>query len=88
MDAIKKVQKEFPEFVSEVQGLTKEEIDARISGLAKSAVEVQHSRDSDEQLADAKALSKELSAPYLDALKAVRLKTTYLVNLLKDRGQQ
>lgn len=80
------IQKQFPEFIDAVDGLSTDEIEKRISGYAKESQNVDDAKDADEGLADAKAQVAELSAPYKDAKKAINLKIRYLIQLLKDKG--
>lgn len=81
-----KVEGEFPTFATEVAGLTTEQLNSRIAGLAKELEESETDKEDNGDLEDARALSAELVAPYNDVKKAVRAKTRYIVGLLKDRG--
>ena len=83
-----KVQEQYPDFAEEVEkSLTPEQMDARISSLQKQLEESEDHKDSNEQLKDARALVAELAGPYNDVKKAVRLKTKYLIELLKEKGK-
>lgn len=79
------VREEYPEFAAECDALSKEAVDGRLAGFAKSTSEVETARDDDEKLEQAKAEANELGAPYRDALKAIKLKTKYLV-LVSEEG--
>lgn len=81
------VQKEMPEFASEVAALESTDLNARLAQLAKDLVAVSDAQEGDDGLADAKANATELGAPYRDAKKTIRLKSRYLVQLLKVRGE-
>ena len=81
-----KVQKDYPDFAAEVQGLDADAIKARIVQLQSALEESEAFREADESLARAKEEVKQLSAPYNEVRKAVRQKTSYLVQLLNDKG--
>ncbi|CAK0759971.1 conserved hypothetical protein [Azospirillaceae bacterium] len=81
-----KVEAEFPTFATEVAGLTTDQLNGRIAGLAKELEESETDKEDNEDLENARALAAELTAPYNDVKKAVRAKTRYIVGLLKDRG--
>jgi hypothetical protein len=53
--------------------------------LAKYREETEMAKSKDEALAKAKEMSKELQAPYNDALKALKVKMGYLSLLIQDR---
>lgn len=83
-----KVQGEYPEFVESVMGLTVEALEKRLSDYAKHRDEVEESKKADEDLETAKAVVAEMAAPYNDALKAINLKSKYIVALVKEKGGQ
>ena len=72
-----------------------EELDAQDSkGLKASIVsaeatirEVRQEMEQDEKLQGAKAIVKDLSGPYRDAVKAQQAKIQYALQLLDDRGE-
>ena len=80
------MSKENPEFVEACQGLSVDELDARLAQLAKDSQAVSESKDSDEALEQAQAEATALGAPYRDAKKAISLKSRYLIALIKERG--
>lgn len=81
-----KVQKEMPEFADAVAGLSVEELNARVTQCAKDSEQIQDAKEADEALEDAKELSRQLAAPYREGLSANRLKTRYLIALIKEKG--
>lgn len=81
------VQKDFPEFSSEVAALSEAELNGRLATLAKNLEESETTKENDGALEDAQALASELSAPYKDVKKAIRLKTKYVISLLNDKGK-
>lgn len=83
-----KVQAEYPEFVDSVMGLAVDALEKRLSDYAKHRDEVEESKKADGDLEQAKAVVSEMSAPYNDALKAINLKSKYIVALIKEKGGQ
>ena len=81
-----KVQKEFPDFADSVNGLSVAELDKRLNTYAKEAERVEEAKENDEALEHAKDSVSELGAPYRDAKKAIRLKSRYLISLIKEKG--
>lgn len=82
-----KVQKEYPDFVIEVDGLPVEALKARIVQLQQSLEESEEHKESNDSLKEARAQVSELAGPYRDVKKAVKLKTKYIIELLKTKGQ-
>lgn len=78
-----KTEKEMPEFVAEVSGLSLQDLDARLAQLAKDIQEVKDSRDADEDLQSLRDQVKIAAAPYSDAKKALQQKTSYIIELIK-----
>lgn len=83
---IQVVEKEMPEFASEVAGLSVEGLEGRLVQMAKSLEEVEEAKEADEGLAAAREAAKQANAPYVEAKKAIRLKSSYLVHLVKEKG--
>lgn len=81
-----KVQGEYPEFVESIMGLSVEQLEKRLSDYAKNRDEVEESKKADEELEAAKATVAEMAAPYSDALKAINMKSKYIVSLIKEKG--
>lgn len=81
-----KCQKELPEFTDAVAGLSVEELDARLTQCAKDAEDIRDQKDADEQLEQARAQVSEFAGPYNEGLKINRLKTRYLIALIKEKG--
>jgi hypothetical protein len=82
-----KVQKEMPEFAAEVAALSSDAIDSRLAELSRNHEEVQEAKRGDEELQEAKNLSRALGEPYGDAIKVIRTKAKYLVELQKGLGK-
>jgi hypothetical protein len=82
-----RIQKEMPEFFDEVASLDATALEARIVQLAKGLEEVEKTKDEDEGLQAARATARDLNAPYVEAKKAIRLKTSYICQLLEEKGK-
>lgn len=80
------IHKDNPEFADACNSLSVEQLNARLAAIAKDAEAIEDAKESDAGLEEAKALVSELSAPYRDGKKAVRLKMRYLIYLLKEKG--
>lgn len=83
---MEKVQEEYPEFAAEVMGLAADKLNNRLATLAKYAEENEDAKEKDKELSDAQSLASELSAPYKDTKKAIRLKSRFVIGLLKEKG--
>lgn len=81
-----KVQKEFPEFTSEVAGLDVQALKNRIATYARELSESEDCKDNDEELKNTQSELKELNAPYREVKKAVATKTRYLLSMIKEKG--
>ncbi len=81
-----KITKELPDFVNEVVGLSVEDLNSRVLGLAKGIQGIEDSKEEDEELESAKALVSELSGPYTEGRRVAKLKTKYLISLIKEKG--
>ena len=81
------VEELYPDFTSEVGALSLDSLEKRLSNYAKRAEEIEEAKESDEELEKTKELLSELAAPYRDGKKEVRLKSRYIISLIKERGQ-
>jgi hypothetical protein len=81
-----RVQKEIPEFAEVVAGLSVAELEQRLASEAKNAERIEEAKENDQALEEAKNQVAEYSAPYRDAKKVVRLKSRYLISLIKEKG--
>lgn len=81
-----KIQKANPEFAEEVGALSVEQLDHRLAQLAKDLEATEDAKDADSDLAEAQEKATELAAPYRDAKKALRLKSRYVIALIKEKG--
>lgn len=81
-----KVEKELPEFSAEVAGLDVQAMKNRIAGYAKELEDSETHKEENQDLIDAQAEVSLLTGPYKDVRKAVRMKTRYLLGLIKEKG--
>lgn len=81
-----KVQKDYPEFVDEVQALTLDQLEKKIGVYAKEQEKAAKFKEEDKALTDAQELVKELAGPHRDIKKAITLKIRYLCELVKEKG--
>ena len=81
-----KIKKANPEFAEEVAALSIEELDRRLAQLAKDLEATEDAKDADSELAQAQETVTQLAAPYRDAKKALRLKSRYVIGLIKEKG--
>lgn len=81
-----KVEKNYPEFVNEVASMPLPSLEKRLSTYAKENEKVQTALEENEKINDTKELLSELKGPFTDAKKAIRLKTKYIIELIKEKG--
>jgi len=81
-----KIQKEYPDFCNEAMTLTAEQLRARIVSMQEQLEESEEHKANNESLKEARAVVSELAGPYNDVKKAVKAKTKYILELLKNKG--
>lgn len=84
---MKKIETELPEFTAEVRSLLSGDLEQRLLELTKASMEVDDSKEDDQELQETKDKLKELNAPYSEAKKTIKMKTKYILTLLKDKGK-
>ncbi|MDD5650820.1 MAG: hypothetical protein PHF86_10470 [Candidatus Nanoarchaeia archaeon] len=84
---IKKVRKDYPDFVNAVANLQLKELEKTFNIYSKHREETQQAKENDVQLVEISEQKAELEAPYSDALKALKLKLTYLYFLIKEKEE-
>lgn len=77
---------ENPELVDECASLSVEQLDARLAQCAKDSQAAEEIKEADMKYQAAKDEAKELGAPHRDAKKAIKLRSRYLIALIKERG--
>ena len=83
----KKVQKDYESFTNSVDGLQLAELEKSFLMYAKHKEETETILSDDDKIKDAKELLKELKGPYMDALKALKAKMSYLGILMKEKSE-
>jgi len=89
MDSFKakrEVEKKYPTFVEEANGMSVTDMNARLTKLVKNNDEIQTAMDDNQKIDEAKELLKELKGPYLDGIKENELKIKYLIEMVKEKG--
>lgn len=81
-----KVQKEYPEFVEAVDGLSVDALEKKISTYAKELEKSEQHKKDNEALKNAAYEKSLLEAPYRDVKKAIGLKVKYLIDLIGEKG--
>lgn len=81
-----KIRKESPEFVAEVVGLSVDDLNSRVLTLTKELEQIEETRDEDTDLQDARDLVTEYSAPYNEGKRVAKLRTKYLIQLIKEKA--
>ena len=74
------------DFMDSVDRLSIPELNARISQMQKDLDESESHKENNEELKRAKEEVKELTAPYRDVRNAIKVKTKYIITLIKDKG--
>lgn len=87
-DVKHEVQKKYPDFAEAVDGLSVGDLETRLSNYAKERVKVKEAKEADEQLKQVVEAKAELEGPYRDSLKAIDLKSQYMVTLIREKGGQ
>jgi len=81
-----KVEKDFSSFSDVVNNMGKEELEKELFRLANYREEVQLAKGEDEGLKNAQEEVRAMAGPYNDTLKALKLKSTFIHIILKERG--
>jgi hypothetical protein len=80
------IEKLYEGFAAEVETLTAEELKARIVRMQETLGESEAHKEANDSLKEARQAVSELAGPYNDVKKAVKLKTKYILELLKEKG--
>jgi len=76
------------EFKEEVDRLSVPELEKRITSYQKQLDESREHKKNNEALAKVSAEKSTLEGPYKDVEKAVKIKTKYIIELIKEKGGQ
>lgn len=74
-------------FVDEVLSMDADALAKRLVGLVKNQQEIQKAKTDDDDLKRAAEVKKGLEETYSLPLKAIKLKLSFLVQLLKEKGK-
>jgi hypothetical protein len=74
------------EFKDEVDALGIPALEARITRMQKDLDDSEEHKKNNEALNKVKAEKAELEGPYNDVKKAVKVKTKYIIELIKEKG--
>ena len=84
----KKIQKEYPDFVEAVNGMSVLQLEARLNTMAKHRIKTKQAKKEVEKLNEVAAIKAELESPYNDTLKALDIQSEYVALLIKEKGGQ
>jgi len=82
----KLLKKLSPEFVDAVNGLSDEEIKARILTCEGNLYEIASAKENDEKLNGAKEIVKDLGKPYSESKASENAKIQFCIFTLESRG--
>ena len=75
-------------FFHEVERLSVADLDRRLNGLAKHAEEIDEAKENNPDLKEAREELNKIAGPFRDAKKTNKLKTKYVIQLIKEKGGQ
>lgn len=76
------------EFKEEVDRLSVAQLEARITNMQKALEDSEDHKEQNVALQQAKDEVKMISGPYNDVKKAVKVKTKYVIALIREKGGQ
>lgn len=76
------------EFKEEVDALSVKSLEDRITRMQKDLDESREHKEANTALRHAKDEVAEISGPYSDVEKSVKVKTKYIIELIKEKGGQ
>lgn len=74
------------EFKDEVDRLSVQQLESRITNYQKQLDESREHKNNNEVLNNIKAEKATIEAPYRDVENAIKIKTKYLIELIKEKG--
>lgn len=80
-----KVQEKFPSFAKEVDGLTVDQLKARMSENASALADLAEKKDADEELKKAADKHSSLKSVYESPKKEIMLRQRYLRIIMKEK---
>lgn len=82
------IQESHEAFAQEVDRMSVADLDRRLNLLAKHGEEIDEEKENNEGLKEAREALNQISGPFRDAKKANKLKTKYVIQLIKEKGGQ
>lgn len=76
-----------PNFTSEAYALTQEQLNSKLSDMAKQQTEVEDARSLDQDLKSKQEQAKEAGKVYGEVFKALKLKRKFVIQVLQERGK-
>lgn len=86
MSLDQKIHKDYPEFAAVIDSMGVDELEERLSAYAKEREKTDEHLKENEDIKAKKAELSELTGPYNDTLKALKLKIKYIIASIKDKG--
>lgn len=74
-------------FLSEVVGMSPDQLKSKLTSIVGHEEEIKEAHGNDEDLKRAEEEVKTMKSTYTEPLKAIKLKKSLLVRMLKDQGQ-
>lgn len=84
---ILKVKKDYPEFVDSVEHLQLKELEKTFSIYSQHREETLQAKENYQELNELKEKVKELSGPFNDTLKALKVKLAYMYLLIQKQKE-
>lgn len=81
-----KMREEDPEFCDSVDGLSIQQLEARIANYQKDLQDSEEHKANNEALRDAKTEVEMIAGPYRDVKKAIQKKTRYIISTIRSKG--
>lgn len=75
-----------PEFISEVAGLSRDDLKSRLARLVQGLRDNDAAEKADHELTQKKSEVKEMKAPYTETKKVTREKMNYVSKLIEEKG--
>lgn len=86
LNLVKKLEKISPEFIDSINSSSAKDLESSMSIYSKHREDTSIAKQSDEALNDAKDQVKELSAPYNETQKILKLKIKLIHLMLKEKN--
>jgi hypothetical protein len=81
-----KAQKDYPDFCETVDRLSVEELDKRLLDYTKERQKVEDELKNKKEIIQKRDELKEMTGPYTDVQKALKVKMQYVLHLIGEKG--